>query len=337
MAAEKVSIGAIRWDAWFGDAQTNPYIKNLSDKQWHGRLPFYARVLSDSEVEIRGDTQEAVDSEIAYARAGGIDYWAFLYYSPSLRSDGFEHDNMNLARRLFLSSKHKNDLHFCLIVYPGPRGNGQSHDAEIGEWISMMREPNYQTVADGRPLLYLMFWGEDATVEHRFGSAEKGREYMDLLRDKIMEAGLKNPYLVALSEKPEAGAAAAKAAGLDAISAYTSWGHGYAGQSTGCVKNWNGMMATGNKVVPNLVAGWGGPRDGTGDAGQPKPGEIGALLRTAYSWIDANPAVAEAKTVLFYAWNEIDEGGWLVPDKEHGTAKLDEIRKAVDECQTGGK
>ena len=81
-------VGAIRWDAWFADA-VNPYEKNLSDKKWHGRLPFYAKIISDTEVEVRGDTQEAVDKEIAYAKNGGIDYWAFLYYSPTTRSDGF--------------------------------------------------------------------------------------------------------------------------------------------------------------------------------------------------------------------------------------------------------
>ena len=87
-ADERVTVGAIRWDAWFADA-VNPYEKNLADKRWHGRLPFYAKIISDTEVEVRGDTQEAVDKEIAYAKKGGIDYWAFLYYSPTTRSDGF--------------------------------------------------------------------------------------------------------------------------------------------------------------------------------------------------------------------------------------------------------
>jgi len=72
------TIGAIRWDAWFAD-EVNPYEKNLADKKWHGRLPFYARIVSDTEVEVRGDTQAAMDQEIAYAKAGGVDYWAFLY------------------------------------------------------------------------------------------------------------------------------------------------------------------------------------------------------------------------------------------------------------------
>ena len=91
------------------------------------------------------------------------------------------------------------------------------------------------------------------------------------------------------------------------------------------------MKATGKKVIPNLVAGWGGPRDGKGDTKQPTPTELGAHVRSAFNWIDANTEAAEAKTMLLYAWNEVDEGGWIVPDKGQGTTKLDAVRRVVDE------
>jgi hypothetical protein len=329
--SDKVTIGAIRWDAWFTDT-INPYEKNLRDQKWRGRLPFYAKIVSDTVVEVRGDTQEAVDQEIAYAKAGGVDYWAFLYYSQGIRNDGFKHDYMNRARRLYLSSKHKKDVNFCLIVSPGRAADPKNPDREINEWIDMMKEPSYQKVADGRPLLYLMFWDPNASVVRFFGSLEKGRAYMDKLRDQIMKTGLKNPYFVALSQKPETGAAAAEEAGLDAISSYTSWGGpDYTGLCAAQIRHWDAMKATGKKVVPNISAGWGGPRDGKGDTLQPKPGELALHLLSAFRWIDMNPDAAEAKTMLFYSWNEVDEGGWLVPDKGQGTAKLDAIRSVVNE------
>ena len=324
-AAERTTVGAIRWDAWFAD-KVNPYETNLADKQWHGRLPFFARIISGTNVQVRGDTQAAVDQEIAYARAGGVDYWAFLYYSPGLRNDGFNHDYMNRARRLYLSSKRKGDVNFCLIVNP------KHPDKEIGEWLEMMKEPSYQRVGGGRPLLYFMFWDPNDTIERHFGSVEKGRAYMDKLRERIKQTGQKNPYFVTLSQTPAVGAAVVKAAGLDAISAYTSWGGpDYAGLGAAQVRHWDAMRAAGAQVVPNVSAGWGGPRDKNGDRLQPKPGELAAHVRSAFVWIDANPAATEAKTMLFYAWNEVDEGGWLVPDKGRGTGKLDEIRKVVDE------
>jgi len=330
----KVTIGAIRWDAWFSDT-VNPYEKNLGDKKWHRRLPFYAKIVSDTIVEVRGDTQEAVDQEIAYAKAGGIDYWAFLYYQPGIRADGFNHDYMNRARRLYLSSKHKSDVNFCLIVYPkhgtmiiDPLDPGCK---PVNEWVEMMLEPSYQKVAGGRPLLYLMFWGPGETIENVFGSREKGRAWVDALRKRIIKAGLNNPYFVTLSQKPEDGAAVASDGGLDAISAYTSWGGpDYAGLCAAQIRYWDAMKATGKKVVPNISAGWGGPRDERGDTLQPKPGELARHLNSAFDWINAHPDATEAKTMLFYSWNEVDEGGWLVPDKKLGTAKLDEIRAVVN-------
>jgi hypothetical protein len=97
------------------------------------------------------------------------------------------------------------------------------------------------------------------------------------------------------------------------------------------------MKATGRKVVPNLTAGWGGPRDNLGDRQQPTPDALAAHVRSAFAWVDANPDGAEAKTMLFYAWNEIDEGGWLVPDKGQGTAKLDAVRGVVEERNRRGR
>lgn len=222
---------------------------------------------------------------------------------------------MNRARRIYLKSKHKRDINFCLIVYL------RQDEAEIREWIDMIQEPNYQKVASGRPLLYMMFW-EEGSAAKLFGSVEKARAHIDSLRKRIMATGQKNPYFVVLTQGATVGAAAVKEAGVDAISAYTSvGGPDYSRLCGAHVKDWDAMKATGKKVVPNLTAGWGGPRDNKGDTLQPKPAELTAHLRSAFSWVDANPDAAEAKTMLFYAWNEVDEGGWLVPDKGHGTAK----------------
>jgi hypothetical protein len=326
---DRITIGAIRWDAWFGDA-VNPYEKSLAEPRWHGRLPFYAKVISDRDVQVRGDTQEAVDQEIAYAQAGGVDYWAFLYYSPGRRADGFNHDAMNRARRLYLSSRRKGDVNFCLIVNP------KHPDAEISEFLEMMQEPSYQTVMGGRPLLYLMYWDPTHTPAAWFGSTAACRAYMDALRARARERGLGNPYCVALTQKPDVLGGVAAAAGLDALGAYTSWGGpDYAGLCAAQRRYWDAMKATGCRVVPNLSAGWGGPRDALGDTLQPTPAELAAHVRSACDWITANPGVAEAKTLLFYAWNEVDEGGWLVPDRAQGSAKLDAIRGVVEAVRTG--
>ena len=63
-AQARPTFGAIRWDGWFQD---NPWQRNLDPKEWHGRLPFYGRVISENRVAVCGDSQEVMDREIAYA------------------------------------------------------------------------------------------------------------------------------------------------------------------------------------------------------------------------------------------------------------------------------
>jgi hypothetical protein len=55
------------------------------------------------------------------------------------------------------------------------------------------------------------------------------------------------------------------------------------------------------------------------------------LLRDALAWCARNRAAAEPNAVLIYAWNEIDEGGWLVPSlwPDQGTARLEAIRTVL--------
>jgi len=36
--------------------------------------------------------------------------------------------------------------------------------------------------------------------------------------------------------------------------------------------------------------------------------------------------------VLIYAWNENDEGGWLIPTLSGGDARLEAVHKAIEEA-----
>ena len=85
-------------------------------------------------------------------------------------------------------------------------------------------------------------------------------------------------------------------------------------------------------MVPLVNAGWDGrPRQYPGVWFlPPTPAELAANLRGAFDWIRANPETAKADTVLVYAWNEHDEGGWLCPTTAEGAARLDAIRAMVD-------
>ncbi|CAF0991812.1 unnamed protein product [Adineta steineri] len=79
------TVGIIRWDAWNlingqYDAISYYFHRAMSPEHFHYRLPFFAKVNSDTNVTINGDMQEIMDQEIVYARYAGFDYWAFDTY-----------------------------------------------------------------------------------------------------------------------------------------------------------------------------------------------------------------------------------------------------------------
>lgn len=43
------------------------------------------------------------------------------------------------------------------------------------------------------------------------------------------------------------------------------------------------------------------------------PEEIAAHLQDAIEWTKANRNINPANTIIIYAWNEHDEGGWIQP------------------------
>ena len=159
------SLGAIRWDGWFQD---NPWQRNLDPQQWHDRVPFYGRVVSDNRVEVCGDSSEAMDQEIAYAKAAGLDYWAFLHYHPASWEGA---DKYNYGLRRYLASAEGGCQFLChhLPVAPRPWTEQVAFVAQV------VQEPSYHKVAAGRPLVVLLAWGEGAMPEKIWGNAAESR------------------------------------------------------------------------------------------------------------------------------------------------------------------
>ena len=67
------------------------------------------------------------------------------------------------------------------------------------------------------------------------------------------------------------------------------------------------------------------------------PSEIAENLRHAIEWNKRNPVAGKPNAVVIYAWNESDEGGWLVPTISEGTARLDAIREVILKKRKGAQ
>ena len=327
-------VGAIRWDAWIGSVPGYDVglqvERSLGPQRWHTRLPFYAKELSATEVRIRANTQAVMDQEIAYAHRAGLDYWAFVMYP---------HDNPQThgGIDLYLRSLHKGDINFAMIVQSYTFG-----DRDIARLIDYFRQSNYQKVA-GRPLLFLA--GPQKIDDPSWPNI---KDRIEQLRDAATRAHLKRPYIVHLW-----GWNGAKEVidwlKLDAMSAYSlnfgDRGAPYAALARKAQAKWDEWRATGVKVCPLVTAGWdrrprvehpvSWEKPDSADGIEfyyetPTCAELVAHLRAALDWC-AKYRSADSGVVLIYGWNEIDEGGWLVPSlwPNQGAQRIEAIRQVL--------
>jgi hypothetical protein len=137
--------------------------------------------------------------------------------------------------------------------------------------------------------------------------------------------------------------------GLDAVSAYAVAGsrvkQGTYGQLATIVERfWNQTKAAGLPLVPIAMTGW----DRRPRVMNPVPWEAGASAPQSLEYYFERPSGTElsehmraalvaaqedgssARTVLVYAWNEFDEGGWLAPTLGDKGGRLRAVKTAVD-------
>lgn len=68
-------IGAIRWDGWTGGNENVNRIlhRTLAPKEFHDRIPFFGKEISNDSVQVADSSQQVMDQEIAYAKSANLD------------------------------------------------------------------------------------------------------------------------------------------------------------------------------------------------------------------------------------------------------------------------
>jgi len=338
-------VGAIRWDAWHGELSEvgKAVEKTLSPPKYHFRLPWFAKIHPDGKVTIRGESQEVLEQEIAYARQAGLDYWAFVTYPE-------DHPlSLPLLHFLKLLPERRQGLRFCNIVEWARFGGPQHFHRWVERLIGYFRDPSYVRVLGERPLLYLLTHDEDWVLK-QWGSVEAFKEVVDSLRREAKLAGLNEPYLVVMHFSPERGDEIRRQIGADALSSYavagwtTPEGAPFSKALYAMKWIWN-EMAKRAPTVPIVSFGW-DPRpriDNPVPWHKPKllfyqtftPEECAQALKEALDFVAANPQACPANTVIIYAWNEFDEGGWLCPtlgvNGKPDTSRIEAVGKILRE------
>ena len=209
---------------------------------------------------------------------------------------------------------------------PGPLSDN------LQRFVEYATHPDYQLVLGNRPLIYFLPEGGDFLG--RLDNLRWLQDALKQIRSQVMAAGKGNPYMVVMHFNPAEARRFISEIGFDAISAYAvqrSRQAGTYGALAAEVRDyWEEQKASGAKVVPLIMTGWDRrprvvnpvpwemmyrtrPDEINYYYVAPTPAELAGHVADAVTWVNRNKIAAEADTAVIYAWNENDEGGWLVP------------------------
>ncbi|ODS84535.1 MAG: hypothetical protein ABS46_03225 [Cytophagaceae bacterium SCN 52-12] len=330
---KQVEIGAYYFDGWAG---RNRHADN-PDEPWAKNAPTHLTrrfVEEFSEREPvwgwRDDDLEIMEKQIDLAADNGISFFLFCWYwrdnkgtiNPEAIGALPHHTSLNL----YMKARNKHRIKFGLLVANhtgseiiGPENWGEA----VKYWLPYFNDPQHITV-EGKPLVVLF----DSKGIDEEGLARMQQAARAGGIDGIAIAGCGSASPKGFTHRTHYNIIPGYAAGSEA--------HPYSELVAAHLKNWSG---SGEKpYIPEVTVGWDKrPWEGASGLNQ-KPGwyfpertvdQFKDFLKKAITWMDEHPEeTTRERIVLLYAWNELGEGGYLVPTKGDPEAKY---LKAVKE------
>jgi hypothetical protein len=197
-----------------------------------------------------------------------------------------------------------------------------------------MLHPKYQTVEQGRPIIYLFNHEADQSeLIQQWGSLENYRTGLQAIWSEVVRRGRQRPYLVVMEFDIQTALKWKRLLEADAISTYTtgvddgqSSTHRLYAYETLAVNTrsyWELQRQTGAEMVPLINLGWNAkpfmvvspavswypPVAGRDYAAMPSPAEAKMHVMAGLRWLRDYSEATPAHTALIYAWNEFGEGG----------------------------
>ncbi len=368
-------FGVQRWDMYSGKGTTQGqelgYVPGeqgfLKPEEWHYRAPFFCRRTADVDwVQHPTDAgplwfnspfdqnllQEAMDQEIDFATDAGIDFFIFNGPTRTLYSNGWELHN-NLDAYLNNTREDKTKFVFALYGHAAIDYGRTKVNLMLDEIVGYMQLPSWQKVMGNRPLVPVLWPLQFESMLAAQDSPEERMtlsEFVELVRSRVMEAGLDNPYIVAQEiNRSYQHANTFSAAGFDAFTDYQG-GYGgaeaqrdqgptYASATQSMIQNYKDNFLGKMSFVPPMPIGmYAWPRATSTiyyHYREPLPGDVKDRVSETMDFLKSHPEQCDAQVVFCYSWNEHSEGGAICPtmgaspDYIPVTTHLDEVREAL--------
>ena len=326
-------VGAYYYANWWQNPVPAGYLKSGVD--WRAQYP-----QREPAIGWFDDEQCFVDQEIVLASMGGINFFAFDFYTDRPDQKPGSAANLNNGLKFYMSSENKRLINFVL-VYMNTEANKITDLAEwdiyTDLWVSYFQDPQYLKI-NGKPVFIVNFglpfradWG---------GSSVAAKNALQIFRNKAIAAGFPDIIMGGGMPQPSSGNIndAKNNLGYNFLTAYNA---DYRSLPAG-PNNYNALLsilpATWNlfkqygliSYAPITVQGYDKRPLGIGTDPyliNKTPELFNQQLQLAKTFLDQNPSmwVEGQKMLMVNAWNEIGLDSMLTPLLSQGDIYLEQI------------
>ena len=341
---QPLKLGAYYWDGWYEriPAWTDRLLGEFADRE-----PTWGWLSAGVE---------NMEMQIDLAADNGLGFFAFDWYYP----ETYENP-MNDAVDRFLASSNSDRMEFCLLVanHSGFLIYPETWPDAVERFLPYLASERALKV-DGKPVIIFFSSGE---LEKCLGGEKQVKESLGYLREECVKVGLEGCYVMACTfpERSRVGdvtrvpfdwsvsALKYRAMGYDAETGYNyhrgslpdgTFEYPFKRMNADYELTWKMKAKYGLlQYMPVLNGGWdcrpweeGENPNRSCYSPERTPEDFYNHVRAAAKWTRENPNMSAGGLAIFYAWNEMGEGGYLLPNKGEGDAVLKAIGRAMAEA-----
>lgn len=330
-----ISIGAYYFDGWAGrnthaDDPGQPWAKHAPShltlrmlEEFPEREPIWGW---------RDDSLAIMERQIDLAADNGVDFFLFCWYwrdnQGPINKDAIARSSLHTSLNLYLKARNKDRVKFALLVANHQGGEilgTENWKTATQYWMSYFKDPQHVTV-NGKPLIVLFDPKGVTTTD------------LEVMQHVSKEAGLPGLAIAGCNVEPNQ-AGFTHRTHYNVVPGYAagSEAHPYDTLMEATKKQWRGTSQ--QHYIPQLTVGWDKrPWEGPQGLNQKEgwyypnrtPEQFKTFLEDAIKWMDEHPdETTKERIALVYAWNELGEGGYLVPTKGDPEASYLDVIKQV--------
>ena len=278
----------------------------------------------------RGDTVEVMEQQIDLAAENGIAFFSFDWYwygSPSVTLN----DGINSGLKNFMLASNRNRMRFNINICdasPTAIGSDAKWEEVADMLLPYLQDSQYLRVG-GNPLITNFNAAGMTLTNYNYFQQIAAAVGLDEIEFAANVAGSTSIYTH-----------------VTRYNAVPGWGAGeteypyqslveYMEGASWTPNIWDTESGLPQSYIPTIMAGWDARPWNTPPSWYFNPTRtpvaVAAHLQNAIDWIDDNPTLATPeRLVMIYAWNELGEGGYIVPTLGDPTGLyLDAIKEVV--------